>query len=236
MNARDARVRVLAKGLALVAILLALAMAIEATGVADRFGRDFIDDTVRGQGLAGELIFVVVAAAAMSVGLPRQVPSFFGGYAFGLGLGVALALVATVLGAIVSFFSARFLSRHVFGVGDARTLGRLGAFLSRETFRAAILLRLLPVGHNLGTNIAAGISGVRLGPFLAGSALGYLPQTAIFALMGSGVTVAPTARVVIGVVLFVASSLIGVHLALRYRALASDDGVPEPEDGRGGSD
>jgi uncharacterized membrane protein YdjX (TVP38/TMEM64 family) len=205
-------------------------MLIEASGIADRFGRDFIDATVRGRGLLGEVIFVAVAAAAMSVGLPRQVPSFFGGYAFGFGLGVVLALAATVLGAIVSFFSARFLSRRVFRSGDAGSLGRIGAFLSRETFRAAILLRLLPVGHNLGTNIAAGVSGVRLWPFLAGSAVGYLPQTAIFALMGSGVTVEPTLRVAIAVALFVVSSLIGLHLALRYRALASDGSA---EDGPG---
>jgi uncharacterized membrane protein YdjX (TVP38/TMEM64 family) len=234
MSPRDTRIRVLAKGLALVAVLLAVAMALEASGIADRFGQEWVDREIRGQGLRGEFLFVVVAAAAMSVGLPRQVPSFFGGYAFGFGLGVALALVATIMGAIASFLYARFLSRRVFGARDGRSLGRIGAFLSRETFRAAILLRLLPVGHNLGTNIAAGVSGVRLLPFLAGSALGYMPQTVIFALMGSGVTVEPTLRVAIGVGLFVASSLIGLHLALKYRALDPSETDPEGDtaDGR----
>ncbi|MEJ0045470.1 MAG: hypothetical protein WDN04_04535 [Rhodospirillales bacterium] len=36
-------------------------------------------------------------------------------------------------------------------------------------------------------NLAAGVASVRPGAFLAGSLLGYVPQTAIFALLGSGV-------------------------------------------------
>ena len=57
-------------------------------------------------------------------------------------------------------------------------------------------------------------------PFLAGSALGYVPQTVIFALLGSGIGVADWVQVAIGAALFAASVLLGVILLRRYRAAA----------------
>ena len=50
-----------------------------------------------------------------------------------------------------------------------------------------LLIRLLPVGNNFATSLAAGVSRVPARPFLLGSLLGYMPQTMVFALAGSGV-------------------------------------------------
>ncbi|MFV0349897.1 MAG: SNARE associated Golgi protein, partial [Halodesulfovibrio sp.] len=53
--------------------------------------------------------------------------------------------------------------------------------------------------------------------FLGGSALGYVPQTFIFALLGSGVNVDPVWRTTISAVLMVVSSLLGYRLYRKYR-------------------
>ena len=55
-------------------------------------------------------------------------------------------------------------------------------------------------------------------PFFAGSAIGYIPQTVIFALLGSGIHLDPVLRITTAVVLFVISGMIGVYLFRRYRA------------------
>jgi uncharacterized membrane protein YdjX (TVP38/TMEM64 family) len=81
----------------------------------------------------------------------------------------------------------------------------------------ATLIRLLPVGSNVLTNLVAGVSSVPLLPFLAGSLVGYLPQTVIFVLLGSGIHVQPVWRTVVSVALFVVSGLLGVVLYRRVR-------------------
>ncbi|MFT5539807.1 MAG: putative membrane protein YdjX (TVP38/TMEM64 family), partial [Alphaproteobacteria bacterium] len=88
-------------------------------------------------------------------------------------------------------------------------------------FSTALLIRLLPVGSNLLTNLAAGVSGVRAVPFVAGSTLGYVPQTLIFALVGSGLHIEPALRIGASVVLFVVSGMLGVYLFRRYRGTSA---------------
>ncbi len=89
----------------------------------------------------------------------------------------------------------------------------------------AMLIRLLPVGSNVITNLLAGVSSVPLLPFLAGSLIGYLPQTVIFVLLGSGVNVQPVWRTAASVALFVASGLLGVVLYRRMRQGKAFDGT-----------
>jgi uncharacterized membrane protein YdjX (TVP38/TMEM64 family) len=88
-----------------------------------------------------------------------------------------------------------------------------------------VLIRLLPVGNNLITNLLAGVSSAPLVSFLAGSLIGYLPQTVIFVLLGSGIHVQPVWSTAISVALFVASGLLGAFLYRRMRAGKSFDGT-----------
>jgi uncharacterized membrane protein YdjX (TVP38/TMEM64 family) len=54
-------------------------------------------------------------------------------------------------------------------------------------------------------------------PFLFGSLLGYLPQTFVFALAGSGIEMGGSLRVAFAVLFFVVSGAIGIWLYRRYR-------------------
>jgi len=67
------------------------------------------------------------------------------------------------------------------------------------------------------TNLAAGVSGVGAISFFLGSALGYLPQTLVFTLVGSGFSVDPEIRIAISVILFAVSGFLGVFLFRKYR-------------------
>jgi uncharacterized membrane protein YdjX (TVP38/TMEM64 family) len=75
-----------------------------------------------------------------------------------------------------------------------------------------LTLRLLPVGNNLLLNLLAGVSGLRVWPFLTASLIGYLPQTAIFALTGSGTHVDHGLQIALAAALFALSALLGVTL------------------------
>jgi uncharacterized membrane protein YdjX (TVP38/TMEM64 family) len=169
-------------------------------------------------------LFVLAAALLCAVGVPRQIVAYAAGYAFGFWPGTLLAMAAEVLGCAADFLWARGVARDWARARLARgrpgRLARLDAFLAANPFSATLTLRLLPVGNNLALNLLAGISGIALGPFLAGSALGYVPQTLIFALIGAGVRIDHATQLGVGVALFAASAGVGALLLRRVRAVA----------------
>ncbi|CCG40338.1 TVP38/TMEM64 family protein [Magnetospirillum molischianum] len=211
------RLRVLLRGLVLIATLVAVGFLIEGFGFRDALDTSWIDSQIRGKGLSGDALFVVVGALFAGIGLPRQAVCFLGGYAFGFAEGVLWSSLASVLGCIGAFYYARFLGRSLVVTRFPERIARLDAFLAGNTFSMSLLLRLLPVGSNLLANLAGGVSGVRAVPFFLGSALGYLPQTLVFVLLGSGIQVDPVFRIGSSVILFIASGVLGVWLYRRYR-------------------
>lgn len=215
--------RLFAKGLVLMASLLAIGWAIKVSGIANHLDANWVDTEIRGQGLAGLAIYVALGALTVGVGLPRQMVCFLGGYAFGLAEGLALAELASIIGCAGCFSYARLLGRDLVRHRFAERLAKLDEFLHDQPLTMTMLVRFLPVGNNLLTNLLAGVSSVRAIPFLIGSLIGYLPQTAIFALLGSGVHVQPVWRTAISVTLFLLSGVMGLSLYRRLRGAHSLD-------------
>jgi uncharacterized membrane protein YdjX (TVP38/TMEM64 family) len=176
------------------------------------------------RGLTGGAVFLAGGALLCAVGVPRQIVGYAAGYAFGVWIGVALAMGAQLAACAGNFVWARMVGRDwARGAMEKRWKGRLArvdGFLAANPFTATVTLRLLPVGNNLALNLLAGASGIAAFPFLAGSAIGYVPQTLIFALVGSGARVDRATQLGVGVVLFAASAATGALLVRRYRALA----------------
>jgi uncharacterized membrane protein YdjX (TVP38/TMEM64 family) len=185
-------------------------------------GTAWVDASIRDEGVRGEIVFVLVGAALTAAGLPRQGVAFLGGYGFGAALGTALGLLAQVLGCAASYGWARLIGR---GWAERRLKGRFGHrlrplrdVLARSPFEATLALRLLPVGNNLALNLLAGMAALRVVPFLAGSAIGYLPQTLIFALLGKGIRVEGAAQFIVAAALLLVSVGLGLWLLRRHRA------------------
>ena len=200
--------------------LLVAGLLLREVGLAP--GTGWVDRWVLGQGLAGDLVFVAIGAAATAAGAPRQGVAFLGGYALGVVQGTVLSLAAQVLGCALSYLWARAVGR---GWAERRLAGRFGHrlrplrdVLAGSPFNATLALRLLPVGNNLALNLLAGMAGVSLLPFLAGSAIGYLPQTVVFALLGKGIRVDGAWQLGLGIGLFVVSAVIGLMLLRQHQA------------------
>jgi len=217
------------RGLILIATLVLIGLLLQRLGIHALFETKWIDNEVRGHGLAGGALFVTVGTAFTAIGFPRQVLSFLAGYAFGLVVGTGLALVATLIGAVATFQYARFMGRDFLIRHFPHRIKKIDDFLAGHTMTMTLVLRLSPFTNNLATNLAGGISGVQLLPFFTGSALGYLPQTLIFALLGSGFNLDPGLRTGISIALFVISSLLGVFLWHRQRRGLPED-LPDADD------
>jgi uncharacterized membrane protein YdjX (TVP38/TMEM64 family) len=191
-----------------------------AAGLALKYlGRDILAGAVPTP--AGTAMLVAGGGVLTAAGVPRQAVAFAGGYAFGAWRGGALALAAQMLGCGADFWWARTIARD-WARGRLRgRLARLDRFLSARPFVATLTLRLLPVGNNLALNLLAGASGLRTWPFLAATLIGYLPQTAIFALAGSGIHLDHGTQLALGLILFAASATLGAMLLKTSSASAS---------------
>ena len=220
------RWRSIAKLLLLAAGLLAAGALLRQMGGVP--GTGWMDREIRGEGLWGELVFVLVGAALTAAGVPRQSIAFLGGYGFGTVLGTALGLLAQLLGCAATYYWARLLGR---GWAERRMAGRFGHrlrplrdTLQAQPFAATLALRLLPVGNNLALNLLGGMAGLAAGPFLAASALGYLPQTVVFALLGKGIRVEGVWQLGLAAALLAVSFGLGLWLLRRHRAARALDG------------
>ncbi|MDR3441217.1 TVP38/TMEM64 family protein [Telmatospirillum sp.] len=211
------KIRLLLKGLVVMLSLVVLGWGMKVSGVGDMLDVHWVDAEIKGHGLSGEMIFLALGTVVVAAGLPRQAVCFLAGYAFGLGGGVILSTLASVAGCVVCFLYARLLGRELVMHRFAGRVRRVDDFLRDNPLTMTVLIRFLPVGSNLLTNLVAGVSSVRPIPFFIGTLIGYLPQTVVFVLLGSGIQVDPLQRTSLSVLLFVASALLGAFLYRRLR-------------------
>ena len=219
MNAAGLRQRYgsLLKGLLFLLSLVAIGLLLERLGSQRFMDQAWIDREVAGHGLEGELLFLSMGALFTAVGLPRQLVAFLGGYAFGLLTGTLLALTASVMGALLCYLYSHWFGHRLL---EPRLGGRARHFhdlVLNHPFSVTLLIRLLPVGSNLMTNLVAGLARAPLGWFLLGSGLGYLPQTLVFTLAGSGLDLGRGIHIVLSVILFILSGLLGIYLYRHHR-------------------
>ena len=197
--------------------LLVMALVLVAWLLGDVLDQRWVDQHIRARGLTGQLLFVLMTCGLMSLGLSRQLVAFLAGYAFGFMHGFLLGMVAVISACIFTFGVARMLLRTFLLQRFSERIRKIDRFIHVHTFPTTLLFRLLPLGSNWLVNIAAGASGVRSLPFFLGSALGYIPQMVIFALVGSGSQLGQFWQIIIAMVLLVIAAVLAVWLYGRYR-------------------
>ncbi len=199
--------------------LVAIAVALPLLG--GGAAQSALDNVLALGGLKGQGLFLMLATCLIAIGLPRQVPAFAAGYAFGPLYGTLIALVAQILACSLDFIWARAVGRDFVRRRFGARLTRIDETLSAHPFTATLTLRLMPVGNNLLLNLAAGLSCVRFIPFMAASSIGFLPQTIVFALFGHGSQPNHAHMLLQGGLMFAASAILGITLFYRTRKTAS---------------
>lgn len=206
------------KNLLLLCFLAALGFVLAYGPFDGLLSERWMDSEIRGAGWRGLLLFLGIGALATALAFPRQLVAMLAGYAYGFAIGAGLAVLAALLGCMLAFSVARWLARKPLQQRFGPRIRKLDGFLGQHPFGSALALRLLPLGSNALISLMAGLSCVRGLPFFAGSALGYLPQSLIFALAGSGISVEPGLRLTLAVVLLLASGMIGIVMYRRHPA------------------
>ena len=84
--------------------------------------------------------------------------------------------------------------------------------LGGDTWKWICIVRLMPVGSNLVTNVAAALAGLSRRSVLLGSLPGYLPQSLLFSYAGRGVALQDSDKIWISLALLVGSTALAWYL------------------------
>lgn len=175
----------------------------------------WLDALIRRTAPWSSVVFVASCALLSCVFVPRQALAFAGGFALGPVWGSLLTLTGITAGCALALCFSRFLGREALERRYAAKVARCNEVLQRAPFLMALAMRLFPSGNNLLFSLLAGLSRVPARPFILGSALGYVPQTIVFALLGSGARVAPVIQTTVAVVLFVLATALAAYIYMR---------------------
>jgi len=123
------------------------------------------------------LVLVILYTVLAPVGMP-MVPLLLGGAVFGPVFGAAYNTIGLLLGAVASYFLARWLGRDfVFQITGDR-LRRAERAFDRHGFWPLVQTRFLPLPFPL-VNFGAALAGVRPAKFVIATVIGVLPSTLV---------------------------------------------------------
>ncbi len=146
-----------------------------------------LESRMRETGAAGMVAYVGVYALATVLMVPGSLLTLLGGMVYGLGVGAALVVPASLLGATLAAVLGRTLLRSWVEskVADRPRIRALDRAIGREGFKMVALLRLSPVLPFTLLNYALGITAVPLGTYILASAVGMFPATIAYVYLGS---------------------------------------------------
>lgn len=129
--------------------------------------------------------FSVFYAVATLVPLPKAVCTIAGGAIFGFWPGLAAVLVGAVAGSTLAFLLARRLGRGAVQDLGAERIRRLDEEIGRRGLVTVLVARLVPVVPFTTINYAFGLTSVSVRSYVAATAVGIVPGTAVYVAVGA---------------------------------------------------
>jgi uncharacterized membrane protein YdjX (TVP38/TMEM64 family) len=128
----------------------------------------------------GPIVFILAFAAGCVFALPASVFVIAAGFIWGWAFGTLYAILGGLLGAVISFFLARFI-----GEGLLERFGRVGKMVAKQVdhagFRSLLVARFIPGIPFAVLNYGAGVCGVRFRDYLPATIIGITPPMFVFA-------------------------------------------------------
>lgn len=137
-------------------------------------------------GVLALVVYAALYAALTALSVPgAAVLTIAGGFLFGTWIGGFGAIVGATLGASAIFLAARAGLADLAARAGPRA-ERIAAGFRADAFNYLLVLRLIPLFPFWLVNLAAGIAGMRLLPYLGATFIGIIPGALVYAGLGSG--------------------------------------------------
>ncbi len=168
-------------------------------------------------------VVVLTFTLGSFVGAPQFVMIALAVAAFGPLKGFLLSYGATLVSATVNFQMARQLGARWLRERGYQTFDKVSDMVGRNGFMTAMLVRIVPSAPFVVVNAGMGLTHTPYAHFIAGTALGVVPKTAVIALLGkvverarSGDTAA-IAYLTAAILLWLVLALFARHVIQRRR-------------------
>ena len=119
---------------------------------------------------------------------PRTAFTLAAGLLFGPALGIAIAVTASTLSALIALLLVRAFGWQIGRLVSHPRVDSLDVQLSERGWPAVLSLRLIPVVPFSVLNYAAGASAVNVRPYLLATLAGLLPGTSAVVILGDAIT------------------------------------------------
>lgn len=182
-------------------------------------------------GPAAPALFVLLYAVATLAPLPKNVFSLAAGLLFGFVEGIGIVLAAALLGALAGFALGRVLGREAVERMTGTRVARVDALLGRHGLLAVLCVRLVPLLPFIAINYLAGLTAVRVGNYVIGTALGIIPGAVAYVALGAYGTSPSSWPFVLAVLVLVALTAGGAIVVQSYRrrGRTRSPTAPEPQ-------
>lgn len=169
----------LAAFVALITASVVVALALDLPTAAEI--RQWVDS----YGSLAPVVFVGVYALITLAPVPKNVLSAAAGLMFGLVPGVMLVWIAAMVGALAAFGLGRLLGRDAVERLTPTRVQQVDELIARRGLLAVVVVRLVPIVPFTAVNYTAGLTGLRLSHYTAGTALGIIPGTVAYVALGT---------------------------------------------------
>lgn len=210
-------------------LVVAVVGAFVIVAVSGSLSADRIRDWIDGFGIAGPLVFVLLAGVLNCTFFPGPLLAGAAGLLFGTALGTPLAICSATLSAVLACVIARWVAGDAIEELAGARVHKLAALVQRRPFLSVLYVRLLPGVPYALFNYAVGLTRVPLGIFALATAIGTAPRTFAYVALGGsfGNFGSPVTIVAIAIIVGMA---IGGLVAARLTLPGSGAARSSPDD------
>lgn len=138
-------------------------------------------------GMAAVLLFSLLYALTIAFSLPvGALMTIVGGFLFGPVTGTLAAVAGATVGATAVFVAARTAFGSVLRSRAGNAVERMARGFEDDAFSYLLTLRLIPIFPFWLVNIAPAFTRIRLRTYVFATAIGIVPGTLVYILVGSG--------------------------------------------------
>jgi uncharacterized membrane protein YdjX (TVP38/TMEM64 family) len=133
------------------------------------------------------LSFLGVYTLVVALSLPGAIwLTIIGGFLFGVAVGTICSVLAATLGACTVFLAARYLIADALRARAGPGIRRMEAGFRKHALSYLLTLRLVPLAPFWLVNLVPALLGVPFRTFLVGTAVGIIPGSIVYTLVGNG--------------------------------------------------
>lgn len=134
---------------------------------------------------AAVLVYILLYCLQTTFSLPgAAVFTLAGGFLFGPWLGALYVNIGATSGATLAFLAARYLFRDWVERKFGDRLGPIQEGFAKNAFSYLLTLRLIPIFPFFLVNLVSGLTRIKIGTYVAATAIGIVPGSFIYANAG----------------------------------------------------